>query len=135
MTVTTEELKIIEDHARNAARVEARQRLHRYRNGAVIGFLILLGGIGYALHDTAQKSYDARGVLCKIIKSGDVQTYQYAQDGLINRAQLHRALSASAEYRKLLAPGRGCDTKITPQPKPAQHPTHEAPGAPAAPHR
>ena len=132
MTLTLEELKTIETQTRRVAAAEARRRLHWYRNGATAAFLVLALGIGFALHETSQKSYNARGVLCTIIKSSDVQTYQYAEDGLLNQAQLHRALKASVEYRRLLSPGRGCDTKLTPPPKPPQHPT-QAPAAPGAP--
>lgn len=111
------ELKLIETQARAIAKIEARKILRRYRNGAVVAFLLLAFGVGYAVHLTSAKSYEARGVVCRIIKQGDLQTYEYARDGLINQTQLRRALQASVVYRKQLSPAKGCDTNFTQPPK------------------
>jgi hypothetical protein len=107
----------LERAARMYARREADARLRRYRNQALVGFLILLFGIGYVLHDLHATSQQARGVVCQIITRGDKQAYVYRHEGLINAKQLHRALIQSAEDRKLLA--ANCDTGLTPPPKAA----------------
>lgn len=91
----------------------ANEVLHKFRNYAVIGFLILLIGIGAATWWTNRNAYESRGVICKIIKQGDYQAYQYEKEGTITNAQLRRALTASQEYRKLLLPAQGCDTDYT----------------------
>lgn len=120
----------LESAARFYARREADARLRRYRNQALIGFLILVAGIGYVLHDLHATSQHARGVVCQIITRGDKQAYIYKTEGLINAQQLHRALVQSAEDRKLL--DANCDTSITPPPKGLHGPT--GPATPPAPH-
>jgi hypothetical protein len=121
--------RVVAATARAYARKEADARLKRYRNQAVVGFLILVAGLGYVVHDLHTTSQRARGVVCQIISRGDKQAYVYKAEGLINAKQLHRALVQSAEDRKLL--DANCDTGLTPPPK-IKGPT--GPATPPAPH-
>lgn len=89
-------------------------RLRRYRNQSVIGFLLLAFGLGFAVKDQHDTSRQARQVLCQIIERGDKQAYLYQREGVITKAQLHRALVQSAQDRKLL--DAGCNTGLTPPP-------------------
>lgn len=110
-----ETARIVAATARAYARREAQGVLKRYRNQALIGFLVLLLGLGYAIKDTHDKSRAGRSVLCQIIERGDKQAYIYRDEHTITTQQLHRALAQSVEYRKLL--NAGCSLKITPPPK------------------
>lgn len=125
--MTPEQLAWVSEQTRSACERSARNAVRRYRNQALAGFFILLLGIGWAVKDQHDQSYKARGVLCQIISQGDQQAYSYVTDGTITKVQLDRALKASAHYRELLSPGKGCTTSITPAPQ-----TQPAP-APATP--
>lgn len=114
--MTPEQLAWVSAQTRSACESAARKAVRRYRNQALVGFIALLLGIGYAVKDQHDQSYKARGVLCQIIRQGDQQAYAYVADGTLTKAQLDRALKASAHYRELLSPGKGCTTDITPPP-------------------
>jgi hypothetical protein len=127
-TTKLDELGYLERAARTYARHESNKRLRRYRNQAIIGFLILAAGIGFAIKDQHDTSQRARQVVCQIITRGDKQAYIYTREGVINSTQLHRALTQSAEDRKLL--DANCDTGITPPPTHVGVPGRAAPVAP-----
>jgi hypothetical protein len=96
----------------------------RYRLQAIVGFLVLALGLGYAIRDNRERSTRARGVVCQIITAGDSTAYAYEREGTISRRQLLRALRQSAEYRALLGPAPACSPGLTPPPRrPAAVPT------------
>lgn len=107
---------VAEQASRRYARAEADKRLRKYRNQALVGFLLLVIAVAYSFYDAAQRSYKARGVVCQIIKQGDYQAYQYHKEGTISTLQLKRSLDQSVHYRKLLAPSDKCDTNFTEPP-------------------
>jgi hypothetical protein len=90
--------------------------IRRTLRWAVLGYLLLVVGLGYAIHDNRQRSTAGRAVLCKIITQGDSTSYAYSREGTINPAQLRRALRQSAEYRRQLGPAPACSPGITPPP-------------------
>lgn len=110
--MTLEQLAFFTEQTRRAVH----HALRRYTAASVVGFLILLAGVGYSIHDTAHRSYRARSVLCTLITRSDVQLYHYADEGAITQDQLHRSLRLSAESRHDLQPGSSCSDSITPVP-------------------
>lgn len=127
--LTEEQLALLTEQTERASRKSAIHAVRQYRNRALVGFCILLFGIGGVVLDNRHQSEVARGVLCTIIKRGDVQAYAYEREGTITRAQLDRALAESARSRELLAPGKNCDSSITPAP-PVAKPGPAAPPVP-----
>ena len=120
--LTEEERQVFLDwitaQTKRAAEESSHHVLKIFRNYAAVAFLIIVLAFIWQSHQITNKSYESRGVVCKIIKQGDYQAYQYVADGTINKTQLKRALKASVEYRKLLAPAKGCNTDYTSSPNP-----------------
>lgn len=112
MVMTQEQLEFLTEQTRRAVHKALAWRTR----SALIGFLILLFGVGYAVHDTSHRAYKSRGVLCALVTRGDALTYQYWAEGTITASQLQRTLQVSADARRDLAPGKGCYKHVTPPP-------------------
>jgi hypothetical protein len=92
--------------------------IRRTRIGAIVGYLILAGGLGYVIKDNRDRAQAGRAVLCKIITDGDSTTYAYHREGLLNDRQLDRALRQAARYREQLGPAPYCSPTISRPPMP-----------------
>lgn len=105
------------------------------KNKALIGFILLGIGTGYAIHgnneaiqDSKERGKFARGVICNILTDSDKQSYAFLP---AEAKALHttvkelepltkKSLEQSAADRRKLAPGLpkgSCYTHITPPPK------------------
>jgi hypothetical protein len=120
--ITESQLKWITEQVERAAEKRSEAKLRRYRNQSLAGFVILLLGVGIAVHgnavaitDSAQRSTSGRSVICKLITQGDQQTYKYEHEGTLTHLQAQRALKESALARKQLGPAPGCSPTITPE--------------------
>lgn len=112
--MTEEQLNLISETTNHATR----KALNHYRRQALVGFAILLLGIGGGVAHNHNTSVRARSVLCKIITDGDRTVYQYEREKLLTHQQVTRALEKSAQYRKEIGPAPGCSEHITPPPPP-----------------
>lgn len=111
-------LNWISAQTKRAAEESSHHVLTIFRNYAIAAFLVIILAFVWVSHEAGNQRQEIGGVVCKIIKQGDYQAYQYAAEGTINKKQLKRALTASVQYRRALTPAKGCDTSYTSHPNP-----------------
>lgn len=97
--------------------------LKRYSRKALVGFLLLLVGVGFAvngshnaLNDSRERGTKLRTVICLVLTQADGGLYEQHAEGKLSSNELTAALVETAEFRKDIGPAPGCLTTPTPPP-------------------
>ena len=105
------------------AAASAHRVLRNYTRRALIGFFLLLVGVGYAINgntqtlkDSHERGQKVRTVICTILTESDYQAYAFTKKHNLNAESLQASLKATAHYREEVGPAPGCNGTITPPP-------------------
>lgn len=117
---TPEQIRAIQ----HESKVATRNAIKRYVRSAIVGYALLLAGVGFAINgnrEALQSSQvhgtQVRSVICTVLTQSDQETYVLASKGQISDAELQNALRATAKYREDVGPAPGCNNTITPPPR------------------
>jgi hypothetical protein len=108
----------------------ATQALKHYARRAVVGYIVLLIGVGVALYgvrsalnDSKERGATVRNVICLILQQADQFDYAAFNEHKINSTELVAGLHVTARYRQEIGTGYdrksvpSCFDKITPESK------------------